>query len=65
MNVTKNLYHNDNNQNLITASDNLKANLKTYLAEFMLVTDSINIKDAFVVNIGVNYDIKIRALFIV
>ena len=50
----------DNNQNLITASDNLKANLKTYLAEFMLVTDSINIKDAFVVNIGVNYDIKIR-----
>ena len=26
----------------------------------MLVTDSINIRDAFVVNIGVNYEIKIR-----
>jgi hypothetical protein len=50
----------DNNQNLITATENLKENLKTYLAEFMLVTDSINIRDAFVVNIGVNYEIKIR-----
>ena len=50
----------DNDQKLVTASSTLKDNLKTYLAEFMLITDSINIKDAFVVNIGVNYEIKIR-----
>jgi len=50
----------DNDQKLITASSTLKDNLKAYLAEFMLITDSINLKDAFVVNIGVNYEIKIR-----
>lgn len=50
----------DNDQKLVTASSTLKNNLKTYLAEFMLITDSINLKDAFVVNIGVNYEIKIR-----
>ena len=47
----------DNEGKLITASPSLKNNLKTYLSEYMLITDSINIKDAFVVNIGVQYDI--------
>jgi len=50
----------DNKQHLINATDTLKNNLKTYLAEFMLLTDSINIKDAFVINIGVEYEVKIR-----
>ena len=50
----------DNKQNLISATSNLKENLKKYLAEFMLITDSINLRDAFVVNIGINYEIKIR-----
>jgi len=44
----------DNNSNLLVATRNLKQNLKTYLSQYMLLTDSINIKDAFVVNIGVN-----------
>jgi len=42
---------------LETASDSLKANLKTYLSQYMLLTDAVNIRDAFVVNIGVKYDI--------
>ena len=42
---------------LDTASDSLKANLKTYLSQYMLLTDAVNIRDAFVVNIGVKYDI--------
>jgi hypothetical protein len=50
----------DTNKKLTTGSTKLKENLKTYLSEYMLLTDSINIKDAFVVNIGVNYDIIIR-----
>jgi hypothetical protein len=47
----------DNNKNLITSSKTLKNNLKTYLSYYMLLTDAINIKDAFVVNIGVTFDI--------
>lgn len=50
----------DNNKNLTTSTINLKNNLKTYLSEYMILTDAINIKDAFVVNIEVNFDIIIK-----
>ena len=50
----------DSNKNLITSTTNLKNNLKTYLSQYMLLTDAINIKDAFVVNIEVTFDIIIR-----
>lgn len=50
----------DNNGKLTTASTTLKNNLKTYLSEYMMLTDSINIKDAFVVNIGVEYEVILR-----
>ena len=43
-----------------TAPNTLKLNLKTYLSQYMLITDSLSIRDAFVVNIGVNYDIIVR-----
>ena len=47
----------DNDGKLIKATDTLKENLKTYLSEYMLITDALEIKDAFVVNIEVKYDI--------
>ena len=50
----------DNNRNLQIATTSLKSNLKTYLSQYMLLTDAINIKDAFVINIGVNFDIITR-----
>ena len=50
----------DNSRNLQTATVNLKNNLKTYLSQYMLLTDAINIKDAFVINIGVTFDIILR-----
>ena len=47
-----------NNEGKLTkASISLKNNLRKYLSEYMLITDSINIKDAFIVNIGVKYEI--------
>ena len=60
--------YNDNNLSLYILSKNnagkltladpaLKQNLKTYLAEYRMVTDSIAIKDAFIINIGVNFDV--------
>ena len=45
---------------LVDASINLKNNLKTYLSEYIMLTDAVNIKDAFAVNIGINYDIVTR-----
>lgn len=50
----------DVNGKLIPATTTLKQNLKTYMSEYMLVSDAINIKDAFIVNIGVNYEIIVR-----
>lgn len=50
----------DNQKNLGQASPALKQNLKTYLSQYRLLTDAINIKDAFVINIGVNFDIIAR-----
>jgi len=47
----------DGNKKLITAPATLKNNLKTYLSQYKLVTDAVNIKDAFVVNVGIKYEI--------
>tara|TARA_R110001592_G_scaffold59673_4_gene181184 strand:+ start:322 stop:2181 length:1860 start_codon:yes stop_codon:yes gene_type:complete len=53
----------DINKNLRTASSTLKNNLKTYLSEYRMVNDSIKIKDAFVINIGVEFDIIVLPNF--
>ena len=45
------------NKQLITSSTALKQNLTTYLSQYRMVNDSINIKDGFIINIGVNFDI--------
>ena len=47
-----------NSANTLTIADPaLKQNLTTYLAEYRLITDAVRIKDAFIINIGVNFDI--------
>ncbi len=43
---------------IITANDTLKSNLKTYLNEYRMITDSITIKNAFYINIAVNFEIN-------
>jgi hypothetical protein len=50
------LSYNVNNQ-LTTASPALKQNVTTYLSQYRMVNDSVNIKDAFIINIGINFDI--------
>ena len=49
----------DTNGNLSSLNSTIKQNLKTYLEEFRLMTDAINIIDGYVVNIGVNFDITV------
>ena len=53
----------DINKNLRTASAFLKRNLQTYLSEYRMINDSINIKDAYIINIGVNFDIIVSPNF--
>lgn len=50
----------NNNGKLIPATSTLKTNLKKYLSQYIMISDAINLYDAFVVNIGVNYDIILR-----
>jgi hypothetical protein len=50
------LTYNINNQ-LTTASPALKQNITTYLSQYRMVNDAVNIKDGFIINIGVNFDI--------
>lgn len=46
-----------NDGTLTTINRAIKENLKNYLSEYKMLTDSINIRDAFIINIGLNFDI--------
>ena len=47
----------DNNGNLTNINRAVKENLKTYLNEYKILTDGINIIDGFIVNIGIDFEI--------
>ena len=47
----------DSNNKLTTINNATKENLKTYLNHHRMLTDAINIKDAYVINIGIDFDI--------
>ena len=53
----------NNNNNLTLASEALKQNLQTYLSQYRVIGDSINIKDAFIINIGIDFEITVRPNF--
>jgi len=38
----------------------LKANLKTFLGEYRMLTDAVNILDAYIINIGIDFDVVVR-----
>jgi hypothetical protein len=47
----------NNDGSLKIASPALKQNIITYLQPFRIINDSVKIKDAFIINIGVEFDI--------
>ena len=47
----------DVNNKLTTASSTLKNNLKSYLNQYRMIGDSLSIRDAFVINIGIDFEI--------
>jgi hypothetical protein len=56
-----NLYMLGYNQNgkLTNLNSLVKKNVQAYLSQYRLLTDQVNILDAFVVNIGINFDITV------
>jgi hypothetical protein len=49
----------NNNKQLTTSSSTIKQNLSTYLSQYRVIGDSIRIRDAFIINIGVDFDIVV------
>jgi hypothetical protein len=47
----------DNNKKLKQATPQLKTNVKKYISQFKSLTDGCTIKDAYIINIGVKFDI--------
>jgi len=48
----------NSDKNLSTLNRAVKENLKTYLGEYRMLTDGVNIIDGFVINIGVDFEIR-------
>tara|TARA_R100001163_G_C4963004_1_gene126033 strand:+ start:49 stop:642 length:594 start_codon:yes stop_codon:yes gene_type:complete len=56
------LGYNSSNQ-LVTLNNAIKENLKTYLSTYRMLTDAVNIKDAFIINIGIDFEISVLSNF--
>ena len=51
------------NKQLVMPSSVLKNNIKNYLSQYRMATDAINIKNAYYINIGINFDISVLPTF--
>ena len=49
----------NSNKRLTSLNRAVKENLKTYLSEHRILTDGVNLLDGFVVNIGLDFDIRV------
>ena len=47
------------NKQLTTLPQAAKENLRTYLSQYRMLTDAINIKDGYIVNIGIDFSITV------
>ena len=47
----------NSNNHLVRLNRAVKQNVKTYLSQYRLLTDAINIKDGYIINFGVKYNI--------
>lgn len=47
----------DANNNFTDANQAILENLRTYLSQYRMLTDALNIKSAFIINLGVNFEV--------
>ena len=53
-----------NQGTLTTSNSSLKKNLRTYLSQYKMIGDSIEIKDAYIINLGIDFEIIVLPNFI-
>ena len=53
----------NSSNNFSTPSNTLKKNLRTYLSQYRIIGDNIEIRDAFIINIQVNFEIIVLPNF--
>ena len=53
----------DGDRKLTTLNEAIKTNLKNYLGFYRILTDAVNILDAFIVNIGLEFEITVGTNF--
>jgi hypothetical protein len=53
----------DSNKNLTNLNDAVKQNLKTYIGEYRMITDGVNLIDGFIINIGVDFEVIVYSNF--
>ena len=53
----------DSNKKLTRLNRAVKENLKIYLSQYRVLTDAINLKDAYIINIGVKFNIIVKRGF--
>ena len=49
----------DTNKKLQTLNRAVKENLKTYLGEYRMLTDGVNLIDGYIINIGLDFEIRV------
>ena len=49
----------NSDKNLTTLNRAVKENLKTYLSEYRLLTDGVNIINGYIINVGVDFEIRV------
>ena len=52
-------YNSSKNLERLTSNVAIKQNLKTYLGEYRMLTDGVNIIDGYIINIGVDFEIRV------
>ena len=53
----------DLNKKLVAPSDALKTNIRTYLSQYKMIGDSVRIKEAFPINIAIDFEIIVLPNF--
>ncbi len=53
----------DSNKKLVRLNRAVKENLKIYLSQYRVLTDAINLKDAYIINFGVKFNIIVKRGF--
>jgi len=50
----------DANKNFVQCNEAIKENLRQYMRGYRLMTDAINIKDPYIINIGIDVEVVVR-----